>query len=131
MMTCEAVLELLPWYATGKLGAEDAAAIAEHLRGCDACRLELAAVLRLRHGVSGDEGATEPVRERVWRRVTVQAGIRDIAQIDVGSLAIGLRLGLNARRSTPVRASLRVMGRQVRIVGAKRQGAPDEPEEAS
>jgi|GEM_PF-311471 len=131
MNDCKPILELLPWYAIGNLASEDAAAVAEHLRGCDVCRIELAEVLRLWHGLSGDVGVTEPIRDRVWRRVTVQAGIRDIAQIDLGSLAIGLRLGLSARRSAPVRASLRVMGRQVRIVGPKGRGMPDKPKEAS
>lgn len=128
MKTCEWVLETLPWYAVGKLGPDDAAAVAEHLRGCDVCRIELAEVLRLRHGMTGDAGLSEPVRDRVWRHVQLEAGIRDVARIDVGSLAIGFRLGLNARRSAPVRASLRVMGQEIRIVGRKRGSAPT-PEE--
>ncbi len=124
MKTCEWVLEVLPWYAVGKLEPDDAAAVAEHMRDCDACRLELAEVLRLRHGLGGDAGLSGSVRERVWRHVTLEAGIRDEARIDVGSFAIGFRLGLNARRSAPVRASLRVMGQEVRIVGRKRDKTP-------
>ncbi|MEN6369367.1 MAG: zf-HC2 domain-containing protein [Thermotogota bacterium] len=127
MKTCEWVLEVLPWYATGKLSPDDAAAVAEHLRGCDACRLELAEVLRLRHGLTGDAGLPGSVRERVWRQVTLGAGIRDVARIDVGSFAIGFRLGFDARRSAPVHTSLRVMGQEVRIVGRKR-GSATKPE---
>ena len=128
MKTCEWVLELLPWYAVGKLHAEDAAEVAAHLRGCDACRRELAEVLRLRHGLAGDGGVPGSVRERVWKQVTLKAGIRDVARIDVGSFAIGFRLGLNARRSAPVRASLRVMGQEVRIV-SRRRGREAKPGE--
>lgn len=120
MNDCKPILELLPWYAIGNLASEDAAAVAEHLRGCDACRIELAEVLRLRHGVAGDAGLSGSVRERVWKHVQIEAGIRDVARIDVGSLALGFRLGLSARRSAPVCASLHVMGREVRIVGRKR-----------
>ena len=130
MKTCEWVLEVRPWYAVGKLGSDDAAAVAEHLRGCDACRIELAEVLRLRHGMTGDAGLSEAARDRVWRQVTLKADIRDAARIDVGSLAIGFRLGLSARRSAPIRASLRVMGQEVRIVGRKRSTAPDPKEES-
>jgi anti-sigma factor RsiW len=124
MKTCEWVLEILPWYAIGKLEPDAAAAVGEHLRGCDACRLQLAEVLRLRHGLAGDADLPGSVRERVWRQVTLGAGIRDEARIDVGSFAIGFRLGLNARRSAPVRASLRVMGQEVHIVGRKRGKSP-------
>lgn len=35
--------ELLPWYVTGKLDAEDRAKVDTHLAGCAACRDELAA----------------------------------------------------------------------------------------
>ncbi|MDD4903783.1 MAG: zf-HC2 domain-containing protein [Candidatus Bipolaricaulis sp.] len=130
MNDCEHVLEVLPWYAVGKLGGEAATSVSEHLRSCDACRLELAEVLRLRHGLSAGDGPSGALRERVWRRVQLEAGIRDVARIDVGSLAIGFRLGLSARRSAPVRASLRVMGQEVRIVGRKRGPAPQVQEES-
>lgn len=39
--------DLLPEYAHGVLGAEDAARVAEHLAGCDACRAELELLARV------------------------------------------------------------------------------------
>ncbi len=39
--------DLLPEYAHGVLGAEDAARVAEHLAGCAACRAEMALLARV------------------------------------------------------------------------------------
>lgn len=123
MIDCERTRELLPWYATGKLGAADAAAVAAHVQSCEACRQELAEVVWVRHTVHAGKADTPGVGERVWRRVMARAGFRNVANVDVGSFLVGLRLGVNARRpGSPVRASLHVMGRDVRIVGAKRRG---------
>jgi anti-sigma factor RsiW len=130
MTECERIREFLPWYVTGKLGAGDTAAVAAHIQSCEACRQELAEVVWVRHTVSAEKRDLPAVRERVWRRVMTRAGFRDVAHVDVGSFLVGFRLGVNARRpGSPVRASLRVMGRNVRIVGTSRKGesTPGDP----
>lgn len=122
MTDCDRIRELLPWYVTGKVSASDAAAISSHIQACEACRQELAEVVWVRHAVGTETSNRPTVRQRVWRKVATRAGFGDIANIDVGSLLVGFRLGVNARRAgAPVRASLRVMGRNVRIVGRERR----------
>ncbi len=122
MTECERIRDLLPWYVTGKLSSADTAAVAAHIQSCDACRQELAEVVWVRHTVSAERSELPAVRQRVWRRVMTRAGFRDVAHVDVGSFLVGFRLGANARRpGSPVRASLRVMGRNVRIVGSQRK----------
>ncbi len=121
MNACDRILEMLPWYVTGKLSASDRAAVAEHVQRCEACRRELAEVVWVQHTVTSETRDLPAFRERVWRSVTTRAGLRDLAQIDIGSLLVGFRLGVSARRpGAPVRANLRVMGRNVRIVGSSR-----------
>ena len=46
-------LKLLPWYATGQLGAADHAQVGAHLTGCAECRAELASERRLHAAVAG------------------------------------------------------------------------------
>lgn len=120
MIDCSETQELLPWYVTGRLEASDADDVAAHLLSCEACRLDLANVVRLRHAVAPPPADTPAVRGRVWRAILAKAGLQRVADIDVGSLLVGLHLGLSARRSkAPVRASLRVLGRSVRIVPSR------------
>lgn len=45
-LDCEAVLELLPWYARGTLATDERRAVDAHLEGCASCRAELADVRR-------------------------------------------------------------------------------------
>jgi len=131
MTDCERILELLPWYVTGKLGVVDATAVAAHIQSCEACRRELAEVVWVRHTVSTTALGMPGVRQRVWRRVMTKAGFRDTANVDIGSFLVGFRLGVNARRpGSPVRASLRVMGHNVRIVGTHRRGECETPKDA-
>jgi anti-sigma factor RsiW len=131
MTDCERILELLPWYVTGKLGVVDATAVAAHIQSCEACRRELAEVVWVRHTVSTTALGMPGVRQRVWRRVMTKAGFRDTANVDIGSFLVGFRLGVNARRpGSPVRASLRVMGHNVRIVGPRRGGECETPKDA-
>jgi anti-sigma factor RsiW len=131
MTNCERILDLLPWYVTGKLGVADAGAVAAHIQSCEACRRELAEVVWVRHTVGATTFGMPGVRQRVWRRVMTKAGFRDTANVDIGSFLVGFRLGVNARRpGSPVRASLRVMGHNVRIVGAQRRGEGETPKDA-
>ena len=44
--------DLLPEYAHGVLGAEDAARVAEHLAACAACRVELALLARVQDAIA-------------------------------------------------------------------------------
>ncbi len=128
MNDCEGTRELLPWYATGKLGVTDAATVIAHVQSCETCRQELAEVVWVRHTVRAGKADTPSVGERVWRRVMARVGFRNLANVDVGSFLVGLRLGVNARRpGSPVRASLHVMGRNVRIVGTKRRDECNAP----
>jgi hypothetical protein len=131
MTDCERILELLPWYVTGKLGVVDATAVAAHIQSCEACRQELAEVVWVRHTVGATTFGMPGVRQRVWRRVMTKAGFRDTANVDIGSFLVGFRLGVNARRpGSPVRASLRVMGHNVRIVETRRRGECETPKAA-
>lgn len=115
-------LEMMPWYVTGKLSPADAAAVARHLQACESCRHELAEVVWVKNTVGAEVRSLPDVRLRVWKRVLARVGWRDIARVDVGSMLVGFRLGVNARQpGSPVRASLRVMGRNVRIVGKDRR----------
>jgi anti-sigma factor RsiW len=131
MTECERILGMLPWYVTGKLGVSDAGTVAAHVQSCDACRLELAEIVWVRQAVGAASVRMPGVRQRVWRRVMAKAGFRDTANVDIGSFLVGFRLGVNARRpGSPVRASLRVMGHNVRIVGTRRRGEGETPKDA-
>jgi hypothetical protein len=121
MIDCVRISELLPWYVTGKLDPTETAEVSAHIQSCSSCRDELAETVWLRHGVGTDTEETRGVKSRTWRHIAVEAGIYDSARIDVGSLMLGFRLGFRVARSgPPIRASLRVMGHNVRIVGRKK-----------
>jgi hypothetical protein len=122
MIDCDRVQELLPWYVTGNLDEMEAGEISAHVRICDGCRSELSEIVWLRHGMTAGLDESPSAKGRTWRRIAIEAGIYDSARIDVGSLVLGFRLGFCAgRRGSPVRASLRVMGRNIRIVGRKKE----------
>lgn len=132
MTDCREILEMVPWYLTGKLDAAQAAAVATHMHACETCRTELAEVAWIRHAVGTRTSSMPGVRQRVWHRVMTKAGLRDTANVDIGSFIVGFRLGVNARRpGSPVRASLRVMGHNVRVVGTHGKGTPETPKDAS
>lgn len=46
-ISCEQVVELLPWYLSRTLGESEAAAVAEHLASCENCPAELEATARM------------------------------------------------------------------------------------
>lgn len=117
MSVCEQIRELLPWFVEGSLAAEESAATAEHLASCPECLRDLAAAIRVRAAVR-DAMASEPrAMEAAWERVARLAMGRRLAQVDVGSFLLGFRLGAWAtRRWSPVRADLRVLGRNVHLV---------------
>lgn len=82
-MNHEAAIESIPAYALGALDPEEAAAVEEHLRGCEACRRELASYEPLRGDlglavpeVPLSEGAKERLLERTGAVRTLQSARR-------------------------------------------------------
>jgi anti-sigma factor RsiW len=57
--------ELLPWYATGQLDADDRAKVEEHLYSCGACRSQLAVERRMALEFQG----MSPAVESSWARL--------------------------------------------------------------
>jgi len=123
MRTCEDVRELVPWYVEGGLASEESVAVAEHVAGCPDCMREVVDAVRLRTAVRDALASIECDGGAMWERVARQAVGRRLAQLDVGSFLVGLRLGAwMSRRGTPVRADLRVLGREVSLIDRKRRG---------
>ena len=123
MTTCNVVLEGLPWYVTGSIDLATAERIAEHLRNCEACRKEFVEIAQLRYRFVTRVGATPTPRASAWNRLSVRLGKRETVRIDLGSFLIGVRVGVAARNRWPsVRGDLRILGRNVRIIG-KMKGA--------
>jgi anti-sigma factor RsiW len=119
MIRCEEVRELIPWYVTGRIEIETAREIAEHLATCSECQADFAEAAWMRRLVMKTAEDAAP-RAAVWSRIERRAGLVDLARIDVGSLLIGLKLGISASsKRYPVRGSLRVLGHNVRIVGRR------------
>jgi anti-sigma factor RsiW len=123
MRSCEDVRELIPWYVEGQLSPEENVVVAQHLLECEDCLRDVATTLRLR-GAVREALLTEPrVSEAMWERVSRHAMGRKLAQLDVGSFLLGLRLGARlTRRGNPVQADLRLLGREVRLVNRNRKG---------
>jgi len=122
MIPCDEVREQIPWYVTGRIGIEDAQRIAEHLATCADCQADFVEAAWMRRLVVGHAEREQAPSEKTWSRVARRAGISDLARIDVGSLLLGLNLGISAAsKRYPVRGSLRVMGHNVRIVGRRKR----------
>jgi anti-sigma factor RsiW len=123
MNGCEGIRELIPWYVEGTLSSDEGSVVAGHLASCPDCLHDVAAAIRVRSAVR-DALSSEPrVSEGMWERVSRQAVGRRLAQLDVGSFLVGLRLGAwLTRRGTPVRADLRLLGREVRLVNRNEKG---------
>ena len=62
---------LLPWYATGRLDAEDVARVEAHLPTCTQCQADLIAERRLQAAVAGLDEATGDV-DAAARGATVE-----------------------------------------------------------
>ena len=125
MTTCMRIREELPWYITGSIELKEAERIAEHLRGCPECRSEFAeaALARCRYGemMAKQAGPTPAVWERLEERI---GGATEGFRVDVGSLMLGLRLGISAgQRRQPVRGELHVLGKRLPIIGSRKKGA--------
>ena len=125
MMTCELIRESLPWYITGSIDFDEAEHIASHLRDCDECRQSFVEAALKRHRFNElTEGGEAPI-EAVWDRLSVSiGGDLDAVQVDLGSLMLGLRLGIaTANHRRPVHGELHVLGKRVPIIGNRRKGA--------
>ncbi len=123
MNTCEETQELIPWYVEGRLGPEESSAVATHLIACAECLREVAATVHVRGSVRDAFSAQPPLPEEAWERVSRQAMGRRLAQLDVGSFLVGLRLGAwLTRRGSPLRADLHVLGREVHLMNRGKKG---------
>lgn len=89
---------LLPWYATGQLDAEDAAAVEAHLGICGECRAALERERRLKEKIARLPLPADPPRSR---RRTAPQGVRwpwwgmtiaAIAAAQIGFLAVAVLL---------------------------------------
>ncbi len=125
-MNCQEIRDHLPWYAIGSLDVETAAYITAHLPTCTSCRDELTEIVGVRYAVLATHGGVRSPGRQVWRRVRAETGIRETADIDIGSMLIGFQLGFRAgSHGIPVRASLRLLGQNIRIVGRRRYGTQE------
>jgi hypothetical protein len=123
MKGCEEVRELIPWYVEGNLASEEGADVATHIGGCADCLHDVAAALRLRAAVRDALSTLPLVSEEVWGRVSRQTLGRRLAQLDIGSFIVGFRLGAwLTRRGNPVRADLRLLGREVHLINRRKGG---------
>ncbi len=123
MSRCTDIQELIPWYIEGGLSKEEERAVADHLRGCDDCRNDLVATMRLRLDFRAIIDAGPGVPERLRDRVAHKVVGRRLAQLDVGSFFLGFSLGASLRkRNIPIRGDLNVMGRKVRLFNTGRKG---------
>jgi hypothetical protein len=123
MKGCEEVRELIPWYVEGNLALEEGADVATHIGGCADCLHDVAAALRLRAAVRDALSTLPLVSEEVWGRVSRQTLGRRLAQLDIGSFIVGFRLGAwLTRRGNPVRADLRLLGREVHLINRRKGG---------
>jgi hypothetical protein len=124
MNDCTTVQEWLPWYVSGRLTPSKIKRMSAHIAQCEACRRALADIIAMKLSyVEVAEQADVPI-DRVWNSLERELGGLPRARIDVGSLLVGLHIGISAgdRRST-VKGNLNVLGRKVRIIGRGRKGA--------
>jgi anti-sigma factor RsiW len=122
MTTCKWAQELFPWFANGTLSAEETAEVAVHLAECEACRRELAGMLRVRGIVDGELRAYPHLPERAWKRVAAESLGQPVAQLDVGSFLVGFSLGASVRRGgVPVYGDLKLLGRKIRVFNVEEE----------
>ncbi len=124
MIDCESVREWLPWYVSGRLSISRMQRMAAHIAQCSACQQELAELIGLRHRFIVNVDRSSVPSDRMWNVLEGRLTGRAKARIDIGSLLVGLNIGIAARdRAGPVQGDLRVLGRRVRIIGRSTKGA--------
>lgn len=94
-MTCDEVRELLPEHLLGILDAEEDRALERHLRGCAACRKELA---RLEDGLAALAHATHDEEPPAELRERVLSALHEERELERGDRA---GTTLNDRRRPP------------------------------
>lgn len=79
--THQAVQELLPWYASSQLTANDAQLVEQHLHACEQCRNDLQWERELRAEAQADIALDTPPHgvdvERAWARMMPALGAQD------------------------------------------------------
>lgn len=122
MRTCEWARELIPWLANGTLSSDESAEVTAHLADCEACRRELAEILRVKRSVQDELQAYPRLPERAWNRVAAESLGRPVARLDVGSFLVGFSLGANVRRGgLPVYGDLKLLGRKIRLFNVEQE----------
>ena len=122
MNGCERIRELIPWYANGTLSSVESGEVSVHLAACEACREELAEILRLRAGVERELRSLPRLSDGAWKRVAMEAYGRPIAHLDVGSFFLGFSLGASVRRgAVPIHGDLKVLGRKIRLFNVEQE----------
>ena len=102
---------------------EEAEQVAAHLRSCAACRDDFVEAAFARCQLEQQLDRVEAPVGAVWERLANEVGATaDEIQIDVGSLMLGLRLGIAAAsQQRPVHGELRLMGRRYNVIGKRRK----------
>lgn len=105
------VQELLAWYANDTLPAGDAARVEEHLRGCLACRQELAFLDGLRRTLAepddlllSPERSLGPLASRIGALAAGRRG--HLRWLDVVGIVVGRLRHLLARPAAPLQIGL-------------------------
>jgi len=126
MSTCREVGELIPWYVNGTLSTEEAQLVASHLVSCEACRDELAQIMRINLEVKRMFGEVESIAETAKAEVIERAKGKRLAKIDLGSFLLGFSFGANYHKGKlPVRGDLRLLGRRIPLISSKKEAGND------
>ena len=123
MTACHSIRELIPWYITGSLEMVEAERVAAHLRSCSACRDDFVEAAFARCQFEQLLGSTQVPMQAVWEQLSDKIGSSsDEVRLDVGSLMLGLRLGIaSASQRQPVHGELRLMGKRYNVFGNRRK----------
>jgi len=123
MRDCTWAREIMAWYANGSLSQSEIADLTAHLAECEACRLELSEMLRVKVAAEDAFRADPRLPDAAWNRVAAESFGRPLAQLDVGSFLVGFSLGANVRRSgrVPVYGDLKLLGRKIRLFNVEKE----------
>lgn len=90
----QAVQELLPWYVTAQLNADDTARVESHLHSCAQCQQDLQWERKLRASAAAGMAATQPEGvdvERALMRLLPRLGLQDAADAPAADAEISFR----------------------------------------